>query len=105
MNHIRSESVEQKTKQVAVKLEEKRKTVEAKQEAARIEFKKQLQAKQERFKDVLQQAHEKEELLVKVCLPGCSARGFKIKAAFHFRVFHTHVYARKTLNPSTLYIF
>ena len=28
-----------------------------------------------------------------------------IKAAFHFRVFHTHVYARKTLNPSTLYIF
>ena len=27
-----------------------------------------------------------------------------IKAAFHFRVFHTHVYTRKTLNP-TLYIF
>ena len=27
------------------------------------------------------------------------------KAAFHFRVFDTHVYARKTLNPSTLYIF
>ena len=79
MNHIRSGSVEQKTKQVAVKLEEKRKTVEAKQEAARIEFKKQLQAKQERFKDVLQQAHEKEELLVKVCLPGCRARVFKIK--------------------------
>ena len=22
----------------------------------------------------------------------------KLKAAFHFRVFHTHVYARKTLN-------
>ena len=22
-----------------------------------------------------------------------------LKAAFHFRVFHTHVYARKTLNP------
>ena len=67
VSHIRSESVEQKTKQVAVKLEEKRKTVEAKQEAARIEFQKQRQAKQERFKDVLQQAHEKEELLVKVC--------------------------------------
>ena len=29
----------------------------------------------------------------------------RVKAAFHFRVFHTHVYARKTLNPSTLYIF
>ena len=28
-----------------------------------------------------------------------------LKAAFHFCVFHTHVYARKTLNPSTLYIF
>ena len=28
-----------------------------------------------------------------------------LKATFHFRVFHTHVYARKTLNPSTLYIF
>ena len=28
-----------------------------------------------------------------------------VKAAFHFRVFHTHVYVRKTLNPSTLYIF
>ena len=28
-----------------------------------------------------------------------------LKAAFHFRVFHTHAYARKTLNPSTLYIF
>ena len=28
-----------------------------------------------------------------------------LKAAFHFRVFHTHVYARKTLNPSTLYVF
>ena len=28
-----------------------------------------------------------------------------LKVAFHFRVFHTHVYARKTLNPSTLYIF
>ena len=28
-----------------------------------------------------------------------------IKAAFHFRVLHTHVYPRKTLNPSTLYIF
>ena len=28
-----------------------------------------------------------------------------LKAAFHFRVFHTHVYARKTLNPSTLYLF
>ena len=22
----------------------------------------------------------------------------RVKAAFHFRVFHTHVYARKTLN-------
>ena len=29
----------------------------------------------------------------------------QVKAAFHLRVFHTHVYARKTLNPSTLYIF
>ena len=28
-----------------------------------------------------------------------------LNAAFRFRVFHTHVYARKTLNPSTLYIF
>ena len=28
-----------------------------------------------------------------------------LKTAFHFRLFHTHVYARKTLNPSTLYIF
>ena len=28
-----------------------------------------------------------------------------LKAAFHCRVFHTHAYARKTLNPSTLYIF
>ena len=28
-----------------------------------------------------------------------------LKAAFHFRVFHTHVYARKTLNLSALYIF
>ena len=31
-----------------------------------------------------------------------SGIGFRIivslKAAFHFRVFHTHVYARKTLN-------
>ena len=31
--------------------------------------------------------------------------GSILEAAFHFRVFHTHVYARKTLNPSTLYIF
>ena len=28
-----------------------------------------------------------------------------VKAAFHFRVFHTHVYARKTLNPSTVLHF
>ena len=28
-----------------------------------------------------------------------------LKAAFHLRAFHTHVYARKTSNPSTLYIF
>ena len=27
------------------------------------------------------------------------------KAAFHFRGFYTHVYARKTLNPSTLTYF
>ena len=26
-------------------------------------------------------------------------------AVFHFRVFYTHVYTRKTLNPFTLYIF
>ena len=61
-----NEKVEQKTKQVAVKLDEKRKTIEAKQEAARLELEKQRQAKQEHFKDVLQQAHVKEELLVKV---------------------------------------
>ncbi len=66
VHHIRNESVELKTKQVAVKLEEKRKTIEAKQEAARIELEKQRQAKQERFKDVLQHAHEKKEILVKV---------------------------------------
>ena len=34
-----------------------------------------------------------------------AAKANRVKAAFHFRVFHTHVYARKTLNPSTLYIF
>ena len=28
-----------------------------------------------------------------------------VKTAFHFRVFHTHVYARKTSNSSTFYIF
>ncbi|CAB4017225.1 ---NA---, partial [Paramuricea clavata] len=65
VHHVRTESVEEKTKQVAVKLEEKRKTIEARQEAARIELEKQRQAKQERFKDVLQHAHKKEELLVK----------------------------------------
>ena len=27
-----------------------------------------------------------------------------VQGAFHFRVFHTHVYARKTLNSSTLHI-
>ena len=40
---------------------------------------------------------------------GGPARGIKhyqtLKAAFHLRVFHTHVYAHKTLNSSTLYIF
>ena len=30
---------------------------------------------------------------------------YTIKAAFHLRVFYTHVYARKNLNPSVLYIF
>ena len=66
VHDVHSESVELKTKQVAVKLEEKRKTIEAKQEAARIEQEKQRQAKQERFKDVLLHAHEKQESLVKV---------------------------------------
>ena len=28
-----------------------------------------------------------------------------IKAAFHLRVFYTHVNARKNLNPSTVHIF
>ena len=65
VHDVHTESVELKTKQVAVKLEEKRKTVEAKQEAARIEQEKQRQAKQERFKDVLLHAHEKQESLVK----------------------------------------
>ena len=30
---------------------------------------------------------------------------FTIKAAFHLRVFYTHVHARKNLNPSTVRIF
>ena len=66
VHFTREENVEQKTKEVAEKLEEKMKIVEAKQEAAKIALEKQRQAKQERFKDVLQQAHEKEEVLVKV---------------------------------------
>ena len=38
--------------------------------------------------------------------PGLSTyNGTSVKAAFHFRVFNTYVYARKTLNPSTLYVF
>ena len=28
-----------------------------------------------------------------------------LRAAFHLRVFHTHVHARKNLNPSTVHIF
>ena len=66
VNHIRSEHVETKIKEVAEKLEEKRKIIEAKQEAARLELERQRQAKQERLKDVLKFVQEKEELLVKV---------------------------------------
>ena len=29
----------------------------------------------------------------------------RVRAAFHFCVFHMHMYARKTLNSSTLYTF
>ena len=37
--------------------------------------------------------------------PNIKSLSNAIKAAFHFCAFHTHVYGRKTLNPSTLYIF
>ena len=43
--------------------------------------------------------------LVLTGLPKLATLILELKAAFHFRVFHTHVYAHKTLNPSILYIF
>ena len=68
-------------------------------------------SKQERFRNVFRlqrRVSNQNEVDIQMKIdskPSPKKPILRIKAAFHFRVFHTHVYARKTLNPSTLYIF